>query len=80
LSQDLGDEELEILRENGLSARCSHAFAAWSARNLGDAQARENYMKDRNAERKTKLICQDAAKLQIVFLQAAVDQAVKTFP
>jgi hypothetical protein len=79
-SDDLNDDELNILGDCGLKSRCPHAFGAWNERNLRNKVALEAEMKAREVEGKGKLIAQDFSKLQTVFLHEAITKAVESFP
>jgi hypothetical protein len=80
LSDDLGDDELKILRDCGLMTRCPQAFNTWNERNSRDRAGRQTNMKVREAEGKRNLIGQDVSRLQSVYLKLAIDDAVATFP
>jgi hypothetical protein len=59
---------------------CPEAFTAWKERNSRDDLARKAIMKAREVEGKGMLVGQDVPKLQAIFLQIAIIEAVGSFP
>jgi hypothetical protein len=80
LSDELGDDELEILRDSGLMERCPDAFRAWTDRKSNTDLTRQARLQDLEVEAKERFVLQDIPRLQNIILHILVKNAVKHFP